>query len=306
MPMRRRGSRLREPMTSASEVARAATLRLQSAGVPTPDVDARLLVAHVLGVSQASLVIAPDPTNDQRARIDDLVEARADRVPLQHLTGTSTFRHSELQVGPGAFVPRPETELVAGWAIERVREIAGERGGPILVVDLCTGSGAIARAIADETSDRDLVLHAVELDENALAWAQRNLEGTGAHLHLADVTDLDAVTEALNDVLGQVDVLVANPPYIPRAAIPRDPEVRDHDPSLALYGGQDGLDVIRAIRLAAELLLRPAGALVVEHSDEQGQSVPRIFDGAGGWTHVADHRDLSDRDRFTTARWEGA
>ncbi len=226
-------------------------------------------------------------------------------MPLQHLTGTTTFRHSTLAVGPGGFVPRPETEMVAGWAIDRIREIASTRLGPIVVVDLCTGTGVIARAVADETSDIDVVLHAVEIDENAHAWAARNLDGTGVTLHLADVTDLDALTQVLHDVVGTVDIVVSNPPYIPSAAVPRDPEVRDHDPSIALYGGEDGLDVIRAVRLAAERLLRTGGCLVVEHGDEQGESVPRLVSAAGGWTQVADHRDLSGRDRFTSSRWEG-
>jgi release factor glutamine methyltransferase len=293
------------PVTSADEVARAAAQRLEAAGVPSPDVDARLLVAHVLGVRPSELVIAKDLTSEQRARIDELIGARADRVPLQHLTGTTTFRHSTLQVGPGAFVPRPETEVVAGWAIDRIREIAVARPDPIVVVDLCTGTGAIARAIADESKDLDLTLHAVEVDENAHAWAARNLAGTGAHLHLADVTDLDALTQVLHDVVGRIDVVVSNPPYIPSAAVPRDPEVREHDPSIALFGGEDGLDVIRAVRVAAEHLLRAGGCLVVEHGDEQGESVQRLVAAAGGWTQVADHRDLSGRDRFTTARWEG-
>jgi release factor glutamine methyltransferase len=213
---------------------------------------------------------------------------------LQHLVGTAAFRHVEVAVGPGVFVPRPETEVVAGWAIDRAREAAVDGGGP-LVVDLCAGSGAIALAVADEVPTARV--HAVELDPGALPWARRNVDGTAVRLHQGDAAT------ALPELDGTVDVVVANPPYIPPDGVIRDPEVAEHDPALALWGhGSDGLDVLRAVALSAARLLRPGGWFVVEHADVQGAAVPAVLHEQGGWDQVADHRDLAGRDRFTTAR----
>jgi release factor glutamine methyltransferase len=218
------------------------------------------------------------------------VGRRAAREPLQHLTGSAAFRHVELLVGPGVFVPRPETELLAGWAIDAVADL----DAPV-VVDLCTGSGAIARAVADEVPDARV--HAVELDEGAFAWAERNLAGTGVDLRHGDFAT------AFEDLLGTVDVVVCNPPYIPLWAWESVAvEARDHDPHLALYSGDDGLDAIRVLSVRAALLLRPGGVLGFEHADAQGELAPAVLRSAGRWADVADHRDLAGRPRFTTAR----
>ena len=216
---------------------------------------------------------------------------RAAREPLQHLTGSAAFRHVELAVGPGVFVPRPETELLAGWAIDHL--LALDRRA--VVVDLCTGSGAIARTIADEVPHADV--HAVELDEGALAWAERNLAGTGVDLRHGDLAT------AFDDLLGTVDVVVCNPPYIPLEAWESvAAEARDHDPHLALFSGQDGLDAIRVLEQRAALLLRPGGVVGAEHADVQGESAPAVFAATGRWLDVADHRDLAGRPRYVTAR----
>jgi len=192
------------------------------------------------------------------------------------------------------FVPRPETEVVVGWAVDRARELVAAGRAPV-VVDLCTGSGAIALAVADEVPTARV--HAVELDPGALVWARRNLAGTAVELH-----EGDAAT-ALPGLDGTVDLVVSNPPYIPPDGVIRDPEVAQHDPALALWGhGQDGLDVLRAVALTAGRLLRPGGWFVVEHADVQGEAVPAALREQGGWDQVADHRDLAGRDRFTTAR----
>lgn len=272
------------------EVLAQAAERLQAAGVASPSFDAQELLAHVLGTSRAALVLHEAPTPEQAERFEQLVKRRANREPLQHLTGTAAFRHVELAVGPGVFVPRPETELLAGWAIEVARAI--ER--PV-VVDLCTGSGAIAASIADEVPDAEV--HAVELDEGALRWAERNLAGTGVHLWAGDLAD------ALPDLDGRVDVVVCNPPYIPLGAWESvAPEARDHDPHLALFSGDDGLVAMRALEATARRLLRPGGWVGAEHADSQGEVAPAVFAMAGGWSEVRDHEDLAGRDRFLTAR----
>jgi release factor glutamine methyltransferase len=269
---------------------RAAADVLRGAGVASPDRDAELLLAHVLGVPLGRLVLVDDVTPAQQEAYEALVARRARREPLQHLTGTAAFRHVELLVGPGVFVPRPETELLAGWAIESV-----ERLDSPVVVDLCTGSGAIARAVADEVPDARV--HAVELDEGAWAWAERNLAGTGVDLRHGDLAT------AFDDLLGTVDVVVCNPPYIPLEAWESVAvEARDHDPHLALFSGDDGLDAIRVLAVRAALLLRPGGVLGFEHADAQEEAAPAVLRGTGRWAEVVDHRDLAGRPRFTTAR----
>jgi len=233
------------------------------------------------------------PMPDQLAVFRTMVDARAARTPLQHLTGRAGFRYVDLEVGPGVFVPRPETELLAGWAIESARAV---KGSPV-VVDLCTGSGAIALSVVHEVPAA--TVHAVELDEAALGWAARNLAGTGVDLRLGDAAD------AFPDLDGSVDVVVANPPYIPLDAWESvAPEARDHDPALALWSGDDGLDAIRAIEQTAWRLLKPGGVVGIEHADAQGESGPAVFTGAedGRWRDVRDSPDLAGRPRFVTAR----
>ena len=267
----------------------AATARLRDAGVPSPEHDAAELLAHVLGTDRARLPLVDEVPAPALERYDALVARREAREPLQHLTGEAWFRHVRLEVGPGVFTPRPETELLAGWAIEQIKD------APATVVDLCTGSGAIAKALADEVPDA--FIHAVELDEAAHGFAARNLAGTGVDLRLGD-----AFT-AFDDLAGTVDVVVCNPPYIPLEAWESvAPEARDHDPHLALFSGADGLDAIRLLAVRAAVLLRPGGVLGVEHADVQGDSVPAVLTATGRWTEVRDQRDLAGRPRFTTAR----
>ena len=267
-----------------------ATEKLKAAGVDSPEHDARALAAHVLGVSLKEL---PMQETLDLAAYEELVDRRAQRVPLQHLTGSVGFRWIELEVGPGVFVPRPETESVVQWAVDRAQP-------GWLMVDLCTGSGTIALSLADEVPDA--VVHAVELDPAAAAWTRRNAErlGTGVVVHEGSVEG------CLPELDGQVDLVASNPPYVAEDErhIP-DPEVIDHDPEVALFAGPDGLDVIRLVEQAARRLLKPGGLVVVEHSDRQGTTAPQVFTEAGGWTEVEDHQDLTGRDRFVTARWTG-
>jgi release factor glutamine methyltransferase len=272
------------------QLRREATDRLREAGVASPERDADELLAHVLGTGLGRLALVDEVTDEQRATYDALLDRRAAREPLQHLLGTAAFRHVELAVGPGVFVPRPETELLAGWAVDRARELPDP-----LVVDLCTGSGAIARAVADEVPGARV--HAVELDADAHRWAELNLAGTDVELRLGDMAT------AFDDLAGSVDVLTCNPPYIPLDAWESvAAEARDHDPHLALFSGADGLDAVRVLARRAAVLLRPGGWVGAEHADVQGESAPGVFVATGRFEQVRDHRDLAGRPRYVTAR----
>jgi release factor glutamine methyltransferase len=267
-----------------------AVRRLTDAGVASPEADAEILLAHVLRTDRGRLVLVDEVADGDRATYDALVGRRAAREPLQHLTGRAYFRHVELAVGPGVFVPRPETELLAGWAIERAVVL----DDPVLV-DLGTGSGAIAKAVADEVPHARV--HAVEVDEAAHGWATINLAGTGVDLRLGDLGT------AFDELAGTVDVVVSNPPYIPLDAWESVAlEVRDHDPAVALWSGADGLDAMRVVEARAALLLGPGGVVGVEHADAQGESAPAVYAATGRWADVRDHPDLAGRPRFVTAR----
>jgi release factor glutamine methyltransferase len=264
--------------------------RLLAAGVASPEYDAPALLAFVLGTTRSGLPLVEGVTADQEARFLELVERRARREPLQHLIGTTGFRYVDLEVGPGVFVPRPETELLAGWAVEQASAV----DNPV-VVDLCTGSGAIAKAVAHEVPTARV--YAVELDESAHAWAARNLAGTGVDLRQGDMAT------AFDELEGSVDVVVCNPPYIPLEAWESVAvEARDHDPHLALFSGADGLDAMRVLERRAAYLLRSGGVVGAEHADEQGEAAPAVFSGAGRWADVRDHLDLAGRPRYVTAR----
>jgi release factor glutamine methyltransferase len=273
-----------------------AAAALAGAGVPDPEVDAELLLAHVLGVSrggvQAKLVTGGAAPEGAAEALAPLVERRSAREPLQHILGLAAFRHLELEVGPGVFVPRPETETLAQLAIDAALAAAGPSPR---VVDLCTGSGAVALAVGTEVPHAEVA--AVELSPEAFVWARRNRERAGAENVRMVFGDL---AEALPEWDGTVDVVVSNPPYIPLGAIPRDPEVRLFDPELALYGGEDGLDVVRSLSRRALALLHPGGFLVIEHGELQGADIRALLT-ADGWSAAATQRDLLGRDRFTSA-----
>jgi release factor glutamine methyltransferase len=272
---------------STKALVTAAAARLREAGVASPDFDAAELLAFVTGSSRLHL---SEPTPEQQVRYDELIAQRAAREPLQHLTGTAAFRYRELAVGPGVFVPRPETEVMVGWILDRLADVKNP-----LVVDLCTGSGAIAGAIATERPDS--TVHAVELSAEACAWARRNLAGTGAILHEGDIDG------CLPELDGQVDAVISNPPYIPLTAWESvTAEVRDHDPALALWSGDDGLDEIKVVAATAGRLLKPGGWFACEHADVQGESAPAVFAATGLFTEVRDNKDLAGRNRFATGR----
>lgn len=279
------------------EQLRAATGRLTAAEVPSPRHDAEALAAHLLGIERAALLAQPEPDPSFAPRFDELVRRRADREPLQHLTGQAHFRHLTLQVGPGVFIPRPETELTAGAAIDEARAIVAAGRVPV-VVDLFAGSGAIAVSVATEV--RPVMVHAVEREDDAVAWLRRNAAGNSVIVHRDDVALV--AQRSLSMLLGQIDVIAANPPYIPADATIRDPEVAEHDPAAALWSGADGLDAMRVLADVGALLLKPGGLLVAEHADVQGEAAPEVFRQHGGWADVADHLDLAGRPRYVTAR----
>ncbi len=284
-------------MTPLRAALKAAITRLADAGVASPEHDARALAVHVLGLARPSdLLMVDDLDAHQKSAYDELVGRRAARVPLQHLTGSVGFRYIELEVGPGVFVPRPETEAVVQYAIDALQDLDSP-----LCVDLCAGSGTIAFALANELPTA--TVHAVERDEEALDWARRNAANRvkagdrEVQLHLGSAED------ALPGFDGTLDLVISNPPYVAtdEAHIP-DPEVLDHDPGIALFAGEDGLNIIRLVEQAGRRLLKPGGLLVVEHSDRQGETVPALLAQAGGWTDIADHQDHAGRDRYATAR----
>jgi release factor glutamine methyltransferase len=280
-----------------TEVAVAAA-RLAEAGVESPRADAELMAAHRHGVRRSQLNLVADSDFDP-GYWDDVARREA-REPLQHITGTAFFRYLELEVGPGVFVPRPETEVMTGWAIDRLTEM--DVAEPV-VADLGAGSGAIALAIAQEVP-RALV-HAVEGDPLAFEWAKRNIArcaAAAAHtkgrvrLHAGDFRS------ALRGLNGIVDLVISNPPYIPvGSAVP--PEVGDYEPPSALYSGADGLDAIRVVEQAASRLLRPGGLVAVEHGAPQGTGVYWVFAEEMGWAQTRNHSDLAGLDRFVTAVW---
>nr|WP_230415225.1 peptide chain release factor N(5)-glutamine methyltransferase [Micromonospora tarapacensis] len=278
-------------------MARAART-LAAAGVASARAEAELLAAHVLGVPRGRLALADGFTDGQLDSYQALLARRSRREPLQHLTGSAGFRLLELAVGPGVFVPRPETELLAGWGVDRARQVAG--AGEPLVVDLCSGSGAIALSVAHEVPAARVV--AVERSPAALTWLRRNAAVRAAagdrpiEVVEADVTDPDL----LDELAGGVHVLLCNPPYVPRpVAVP--PEVAAHDPAEAVFAGADGLVVIRPVVDRAAALLRPGGALGVEHDDTHGTVVPDLLAADGRYASIVDHRDLAGRPRFATA-----
>ena len=268
---------------------------LAAAGVDSPRVDAELLAAHVLGVQRSRLPLIPLVDPPVVEALPKVVRERATRVPLQHITGQAWLGGVDLEVGPGVFIPRPETELMLEWGLSTL-----ERADPV-VVDLCTGSGALALAAAHRLPRASV--HAVERDPTALAWARRNAEARAAAgdtpitLHAGDVT----APEVLADLDGQVDLVLCNPPYVPDGTEVQ-PEVAEHDPRQAVFGGADGLDVIRHVVGVAARLLKPGGHVAIEHDDSHGSVVPGLLSARKVLTRVEDHRDLAWRPRFATAR----
>ncbi len=292
-------------MSTVREVLKWATTKLSTAQCTSPETDAQLLLAFALKVDRKNLPADQELTTDQSAKFTELIEKRAQRIPLQHLTGQAFFRYLELEVGPGVFIPRPETELLVEAGLVELNKKSGAK----LAVDLCAGSGAIALSLALESPNT--TVNAVEVSTQAFVWLEKNVAAHSEQLarlnstvitYNEDATNLN-VLSALN---GTVDVVLSNPPYIPDEMIPREPEVRDHDPKLALFGGPDGLDVARKVSIVAANLLKPNGFFGMEHADVQGESAVDLLRNTGGknleiWSQVIDHVDYNQLPRFVTA-----
>ena len=277
-----------------SEALALASQKLSQAGVPSPQADATWLLCHILDTDRSDLLTRltfdQELTAEQVSAFDAALARREKREPLQHITGTAAFRSLELKVGPGVFVPRPETEQVVQYAIDYLRQLPV----PGKAIDLGTGSGAIAIAMAFEVPQTKV--YAVELSEDAHDYAAHNIAANNVSVELR----LGAMQQVVGDLIGQLDVVISNPPYIPDSAIPIDPEVRDYDPDLALYGGEDGLDVIRDISGIGAALLRPGGLLVLEHADGQSDAIRELLLN-DGWFSVSAFQDATLRYRTITA-----
>jgi len=265
-----------------------AAARLAIAGIDTPRVDAELLLSHVIGVRRSRLLMIDTVHPSAVVALDRLLKRRVAREPLQHLVGRAPFRHIQVAVGPGVFVPRPETELLVDAVLPRLRAVAEP-----VAVDLCSGSGALALAVADEVPTARVI--AVELDTDAANWLTRNARGTRVEVVVGDVTDPGVV----RDLTGRVDAVVCNPPYVPDAT-EVSPEVR-FDPKRAVFAGPDGLALMPDVIARAAELLRPGGVLALEHDDTHATVVADLLDTDDRWQDVLDRRDLTDRPRYVTA-----
>ena len=264
---------------------------LMEAGIDSARVDAELLAAHTAGVDRGRLGFHdPDETFFDAYR--GVISARSRRVPLQHLTATAAFGPLVLDVGPGVFIPRPETESLLEWALEQRLSVS-----PV-IVDLCTGSGALALVLADATPTAHVI--AIEDSAEALVYARRNCAGRNVDLIEADVT----AAGLLSECDGTIDLVVSNPPYIPDGAT-LEPEVAEHEPSHALFGGADGMRVITPIVALAARLLREGGFVAVEHDDATAVQTVALFEESGAFTDVTSRRDLAGRPRFVTAMRKG-
>lgn len=277
-----------------SEALALASEKLSTAGVPSPQADATWLLCHILDTDRSDLLTRitfdQDLSSEQLEAFLVALARREKREPLQHITGKAAFRSLELSVGPGVFIPRPETEQVVQYAIDYLRQLPS----PGVAIDLGTGSGAIAIAMAIEVPQTKV--YAVELSQSAFDYATKNIEANFAAVELR----LGAMQEVVSDLVGGVDVVISNPPYIPDSAIPIDPEVRNFDPELALYGGEDGLDVIRDISGIAAALLRAGGLLVLEHAETQSDAIRELLLN-DGWLSVSAFQDATMRYRTITA-----
>jgi len=277
-----------------SEALELATDKFSAAGVLSPSVDAELLGCFILEATRSELTMLAIsgeafPEN-KLAGFLAAVQRREQREPLQHITGLAPFRHLELEVGPGVFIPRPETEQLVDLAKENIEAIQNP-----VIVDLCSGSGAISIALNTEVTGSSVF--AVELSNDAFSFLSRNYQRYGLDPKALRNENL---TTALAELVAGVDLVVSNPPYIPDNAVPIDLEVKLHDPSIALYGGQDGLDVIRQISARAWYLLRPGGHLVLEHAHTQAPAISELL-LTEGWQEVVSASDLTGKDRMISA-----
>jgi release factor glutamine methyltransferase len=270
----------------------SATTLLTDAGIDSARYDAEELAAHFAGTERGRLSLLGPPDDLFFDHYTAAVAARSRRVPLQHLTGIAAFGPLTLSVGPGVFIPRPETEAILEWAVAQTLPVK-----PV-VVDVCTGSGALALALARHWPDARVI--GLDDSDAALDYARRNAAGTRVEFVRADVTDSGLLTE----LDGQVDLVVSNPPYVPDGA-ELEPEVVDHDPPHAVFGGPDGMAVIPAVTRLAARLLRAGGLFAVEHDDTTSLKTAETVSSTELFDDIVARTDLTGRPRFVTARTKG-
>ena len=280
-------------MTALRRAIESAAAQLAEAGIDSARYDAEELAAHLVGTERGRLTLLESPGDEFFGRYRDIVAARSHRVPLQHLTGTAAFGPVLLHVGPGVFIPRPETEAVFAWATAQRLPVRS------VIVDLCTGSGALAVALARHRPAARVI--GIDDSDAALGYARRNAEGTAVELVHADVTELVTKPDLLSELDRRVDLVVANPPYVPDD-IALEPEVAQHDPPHAVFGGPDGMAVIAAVVRLAGRWLRPGGLFAVEHDDTTSARTVELVERTGCFDDVEARRDLAGRPRFVTAR----
>ncbi|EFV14761.1 peptide chain release factor N(5)-glutamine methyltransferase [Segniliparus rugosus] len=290
----------RAQLPSLREELRAAEQALRAAGVPSPEHDARVLAAHVLGVKPGFVWQVDSLSEEQREQFDWLVVQRSRRVPLQYLLGKVFFASVEVLVGPGVFIPRPETEQLHVWALTALRARLWEIPEPV-VFDLCSGSGSLGLSIAHSVPESAVTL--VENDPKALVWTHKNVQaGASSGRAPVRVVEGDVTDQALlPDGAGTVDLVVANPPYVP-SGTPTPPEVADFDPPQAVFAGPDGLDVIVGLVGNIARWLKPGGAFGVEHDEGHADQVRALFAKEERFREVKTMSDLAGRPRFVTGR----
>ena len=280
---------LRRAIDSAAEL-------LAEAGIDSARCDAEQMAAHVAGTDRGRLTLIESPGDEFFGRYRDVISARSRRVPLQHLIGTVAFGPVLLHVGPGVFIPRPETEAILAWAT------AQRLAARPVIVDVCTGSGALAVALARHRPAARII--GIDDSVTALEYARRNAEGSAVELVHADVTEPVSNPGLLSELDGQVDLVVANPTYVPDGAL-LEPEVTQHDPHHAVFGGPDGMALIIAVVAHAGRWLRPGGLFAVEHDDTTSAQTVELITSTGLFDDVVARQDLTGRPRFVTARRRG-
>nr|WP_255365874.1 peptide chain release factor N(5)-glutamine methyltransferase [Corynebacterium sp. NML130628] len=273
-------------------MARGAQM-LAAAGVATPAVDARLIAAWLLDETPVNVLFL-DVDQEFDVAFETAIQRRASREPLQHIVGTAPFGSLTLRVGPGVFIPRPETEVLADWAVQTLRKSGVAQ--PPTIVDLGTGSGALALYIANALPHARVI--AVERSETAREYAQRNNEAVGTNVQIVagDMTDANLLPE----MRGRADMVVSNPPYVPNTDA-LDPEVYV-DPAEAVFSGDDGMDAIRGLVPVAAKLLKPGGVLAVEHDDATSDLTADVVAASGAFESIARIPDLTGKHRFVCAR----
>jgi release factor glutamine methyltransferase len=279
-------------MTVLRRAIDSAAAQLAEAGIDSARYDAEELAAHLVGTERGRLTLLESPGDEFFGRYRDIVAARSRRVPLQHLTGTAAFGPVLLHVGPGVFIPRPETEAILAWAT------AQQLAARSLIVDLCTGSGALAVALSRHRPAARII--GIDDSDAALEYARRNVAGTGVELVHADACRPGLLPELDR----RADLVVANPPYVPDD-IALEPEVAQHDPPHAVFGGVDGMAVVAAVVRLAGRWLRPGGLFAVEHDDTTSSQTVELVKGTGLFEDIEARRDLAGRPRFVTARRRG-